>query len=281
MSITATSRIGSTNGHQIHDGVSKVKVTPEMARKLLERNKSNRKVKRTFVERYAQAMKDGEWKYNGESIKIGTDGTLLDGQHRLLACVESGVEFETLVIGNLSPATFAYIDIGRKRTGADVLDVTGFKYTGDMAAALNLLRSLEAGWGIYTGGSQSPTNAELVQVVHDYPGLEDACAFASSNSMRAMLPRSLVACLLYEFRKKDHDAANEFFLRLKDGVGLEVSSPIRRLREKLLANMASKAKLPRRQVGAILIKAWNAFVSGKTLGKLSYGPEEDFPAIVK
>ncbi len=50
---------------------------------------------------YANAMKSGEWKYNGESIKVCTDGSLLDGQHRLEACIESGVTFDTLLVTNL------------------------------------------------------------------------------------------------------------------------------------------------------------------------------------
>lgn len=69
-----------------------VEITPELARQLLSNNKINRKIKPTIVERYAEQMEAGEWKFTGDTIKVDGEGMLLDGQHRLLAIIKCNHE---------------------------------------------------------------------------------------------------------------------------------------------------------------------------------------------
>lgn len=86
-------------------------ITPEYARMLLERNQSNRKVIRARVLEYADMMIRGEWvdRHPG-TIAVGTSGYLIDGQHRLLAVIESGVTITAFVAWNIPDKAYLTID---------------------------------------------------------------------------------------------------------------------------------------------------------------------------
>src|SRR4051812_3482650 len=66
-----------------------------MATAMLERNESNRPINDGRLRRWIDAMKRGEWKQNGDTIKITSCGILNDGQHRLTAVARSGVTIMT------------------------------------------------------------------------------------------------------------------------------------------------------------------------------------------
>jgi len=52
----------------------------------------------TRVERIAKQIRQGKWKYNGDTIKIAATGDVLDGQHRLWAIIESKTAVETVIV---------------------------------------------------------------------------------------------------------------------------------------------------------------------------------------
>jgi hypothetical protein len=57
-------------------------ITPQKAVEILDtKNFNNRPVSQFTVDRYAQEMKAGRWKLNGEPIIFGKSGRLIDGQH--------------------------------------------------------------------------------------------------------------------------------------------------------------------------------------------------------
>jgi len=78
------------------DGIRtfRVLVTPEMAEKILrECNIGNRKPSQSYVKKYSSDQSKGYW-CAGSVICFYDSGLLADGQHRLLAVVESGVPTE-------------------------------------------------------------------------------------------------------------------------------------------------------------------------------------------
>ena len=60
-------------------------ISPEQAAKWLERNDNNRNVNVAKVKKMAKDMREGHWDTTHQGIAIASDGTLVDGQHRLLA----------------------------------------------------------------------------------------------------------------------------------------------------------------------------------------------------
>lgn len=96
--------------------VAILNITPEMAKRWLEKNPYNRNISRRTVETYAEAMRRNEWHSNGESICFDEDGNLINGQHRLAACVLANAPFcSTVVTGVLKQDSYIY-DKGRNRT---------------------------------------------------------------------------------------------------------------------------------------------------------------------
>src|SRR5678816_1487928 len=73
-------------------------VTPQIALDWLCRNRANRRVTLAILRKYARNMAEGRWKKTGQGIVFDCQGKLLEGQHRLLACLFSGATFSTYVV---------------------------------------------------------------------------------------------------------------------------------------------------------------------------------------
>jgi hypothetical protein len=94
-------------------------ITPGMAADILRGNTRNRTLRKGLVELYAGEMKAGRWLETHQGIAINCDGTLLDGQHRLAAIVESGVSQRMVVTRGVPSASQIAMDDHAKRTAAD------------------------------------------------------------------------------------------------------------------------------------------------------------------
>ncbi len=110
--------------------MAKVKITPEKATELLKNNDHNRKVTKSRVAEYAKEMLSGMWMYNGESIIISESGRLLDGQHRLMAVIDSDTTIEAELIEGV-PDQSGDVDIfltinTKNRSNVDALTIAGF-----------------------------------------------------------------------------------------------------------------------------------------------------------
>src|SRR5690625_2666804 len=81
--------------------VNVVTITPQLAEQLLGKNPNNRKISRTNYNTVRRAIEHGEWELNGEAIKLSQDGTVLDGQHRLMAVRDTGISIQSLLIEGL------------------------------------------------------------------------------------------------------------------------------------------------------------------------------------
>ena len=91
-------------------------ITPEMAKRYLERNTKNRRLEPRVVERYASDMKEGRFGLTHQGIGFYEDGELADGQHRLSAIVKSGVSVKMLVTKGISKFSTMQIDNHKLRS---------------------------------------------------------------------------------------------------------------------------------------------------------------------
>lgn len=124
---------------------SVVKVDPALAAEWLTHNTNNRPIRPAVLASYVRDMQAGRWQLTGEAIKFATDGTLLDGQHRLEAVVRSGATVQMFVISGLSPHTREVMDTGSKRTTADALKMNGENNSVALAAGARLAVRFEQG----------------------------------------------------------------------------------------------------------------------------------------
>lgn len=107
--------------------VENVTITPQVAQAMLEHNTHNRNLTESRAQAYARDMVSGNWRYTGEGIKFGPDGTLLDGQTRLRAIVLSGVTITMPVWRGIDPDAQLVMDSGRPRSNSDALSLRGEK----------------------------------------------------------------------------------------------------------------------------------------------------------
>jgi hypothetical protein len=141
-------------------------VTPWLASRWLATNDGNRRLRPGVVDRYARAMKDGDWKLTPEPIIIADTGRLLNGQHRLNALVQAEVSLRMLVITNVSEDTFSALDRGQSRS---FIDNTGTaKKLAEVARLAASVMSVRA-----------PTDGEMLRVsemlLPGYEVLSEVC----------------------------------------------------------------------------------------------------------
>lgn len=96
-------------------------ISPDVAAAMLERNiETNRGVRSTYVHQLAHEMKQGRFvSGNGQTIVVTKDGTLIDGQHRLHAIIESGQTYEFPIVTVDNERAFKTIDVGTPRRVGD------------------------------------------------------------------------------------------------------------------------------------------------------------------
>lgn len=257
-------------------------ITPEFAASALAHNNANRALSEVSVARLCKTIREGHWKVNGETIKFATDGTLLDGQHRLKAVVITGITIQSFVIHGLDPDTFDTIDIGKRRRGGDTLSIIGVKNANDVSAALMVLES-------YYRGTlpviERFTNHEIITLYEQYRDISEyVYKMTGKKVLRQLIEPSVISACWYLFSRQDPAKADEFFERVHDGRELPQDSPILLLRERLIRNNGAKAKLPKQYKMAIIIKAWNAWWEGRPMGTLKWHdqePREVFPVVSK
>lgn len=112
-------------------------ISPEQAAKWLERNDNNRNVNVAKVKKMAKDMREGHWDTTHQGIAIASDGTLVDGQHRLLAIVESGVTVRMNVTFNAAKSQ--HIDSGNIRSMANRVQMSEY----DMSWTNNTILSAQ------------------------------------------------------------------------------------------------------------------------------------------
>lgn len=118
-------------------------ITKEIADSMIAKNTQNyRQINWNNVHRYARAMKQGLWKSNGEPIIFDEYGLLKDGQHRLLAVLESGIPVKMLVVKGVSHDINTF-DEGRGRTVTQRAKAEGLALnTSTLSAATIILNNL-------------------------------------------------------------------------------------------------------------------------------------------
>lgn len=253
-------------------------VTPELAMKMLERNTGNRTVNQDHVLTLAREMSLGRWKLNGSTISIN-DERLIDGQHRLLAVVKSGVPIETIIVEGLPSGVFDTIDVGKKRTSSDTLSARGETHCKNLAAALAVVDRYVTG---RVGKVVRYTNTEIEDLLSKYPEIRRSVRVCTDT--KKLVPKSVLTGCHYLFSRKDETDADRFVQHVISGSGITEEDPVYVLRERLLQNSLAKAKLSGDYIMAITIKAWNYGRSATKVRYLRFREEgerpEPFPVVV-
>lgn len=231
--------------------VKVLKITPEIALQMLQLNTANRPLNAHHVRVLAREMKRGRWKLNGDTICVNQN-RLIDGQHRLMAVVESGCAIETLIVQDLDPDVFDTKDVGRRRTASDTLAVRGEISTCHLAAALCVVDRYMTGRMMQKA---TYTNTEVEELLLKYPGVRQSVV--KTRETKRLLPTSILTACHFLFSELDPVAADQFVVDLIGGHNLTEGDPVYVLRERLMNNALAKAKLRPEYIMALVVKAWN------------------------
>ena len=251
--------------------INKIKITPELAETLLEKNTGNRKIHTKTVKRYSDEMKKGRWLLNGETIKISSTGTILDGQHRLSAVIDSGVSMETFIVTDIDDGSFTSIDIGKKRSAADALYIHGCgKNHMAKASCTRFIFNLMIGKNTEAAVRVSAENSDILNqfLVMGDDFNNDIDAACCLNNAKTLIGYMSLGSFYYLFGKVDKHKRDEFFNGINTGEGLSAGSPILFLRNKILHTRSKGRKMLSEDLINLTIAAWLAFIDGKTVSYL-------------
>lgn len=262
-------------------------VTPELARLWLDTNSGNRQLRSTVVDRYARDMSAGAWALTGAPIVFSDQGFLIDGQHRLAACVKSQVPFQTAVMHGASLDSHGAIDVGLRRSLKDELRWRGESNATDLAAAIRLDHVWAHGL-IIRGTNFALSTHEALMWLDQNPGLRHAVREAGRHRCHLKaLPSSILAPFIYRVEEGAHpdlDLLDVFLLGVRDGENITKTDGIWHLRRAIQEWIATKHStvLVTTRL-ALLIKAWNSHLADQPMRLLMWrrtGPtKEPFPVL--
>ncbi len=257
-------------------------LNPEVAKSWLERNTKNRPINLKHVAHLAKVMKRGEWKCNGEAIKISEDNVLLDGQHRLLAILDSGATIQSLVVYGLSQDVFPTMDRPLVRSAAQVLAMNNCANSSMVSSALNLVGGYDEKTLNKTGGYSDSSPNRILKLYHQHPEVHQTVSAWDHKVRKIMSSRSAWHAAVYICSRVNKDDADRFFnsvvigLKTTHGEPMTLNSPEYVLRRTLESQRGNRNQI-NAAIMAIILKAWNAMRIGRPITTLSFRQDELFP----
>lgn len=247
-----------------------VMIGPELAEKMLGRNTHNRPARLAAVAAYAEDMRNGDWRWTGDPIRLGPGGVVLDGQHRLMAIIEAGVTLPFLVLEGLPMEAQENIDVVVPRRFSDVLALRGEANASALAALVRKVHEWERGARGSTGNVKL-THAQGLRVLDAHPELRDIVRSAHAVASTWDLPQSLLGLAWWLFAAIDQEDADHFFARCADGQNMAAGDPIYELRKVVAASREDvRGQRNQRHLLALTVKAWNAYRQGQQVGQLKF-----------
>jgi len=251
-------------------------VTPELARIMLQRNNGNRPLSMNTAQKYGAEMKRGEWRNTRTPIIFSESGKMLDGQHRATACVLSDTPFQVDLAFGAPDDAFAYIDIGKKRTAADIFAINGVKDYTTIAAAMVWIDKYIL--GRMSGQGTGKTVADLFELYQKHSGVSQSVPYGMKFKKSAIASPSMMTALHYICSTKSRRDADAFFTIAGDGFGADSKfDPALVLRNKLIERNSNYERMHRTVASGLTLTAWNLSRMGRSGRGLRFDPTSTFP----
>lgn len=250
---------------------SVIMVTPEIAARWLSHNTNNRNIRQTVVARYQADMRNGLWTFAGDPIRFATDGTLLDGQHRLTAVSElEDITVPMVVIRGLPLESQKVMDQGTRRTPGDQLGLAGIPNQNQVAAAVKQYLVWAEGF-LFRDSKTTAANITTPRIEQWAAGHLDLVG--KFNAIARIVrqndaPPMVSGAAAFVFLQIDAEAAKEFFTLLSRGAGTH-GHPILALDKRLQIMRRQGVKLSNREYLGLIFTAWNAWREDRQLTKLT------------
>jgi hypothetical protein len=262
--------------------VSVIKVTPEMASEwLTELFPGQRHVRVTHVEKLASDMRAGLFAIGPDAI-LRIKGRLANGQHRLAAVVEANKSQEFIVMESNDDDLYKVIDAGIKRSVGDALRQANGNLeniTLIPAVARWVFRYDNKDITLRGGGKTGASHPAMVGYCEENQQLiTQAIQIASPLYKQTKLLATSIGGMLYMIaaRAGKSDEGEAFLKNVFLDGGPNAAGD---LRNRLIANKTSRARLNNNYLAGISIKALDLYLKGSRKGVLSWREGEELPVI--
>ncbi len=241
--------------------------TPEQAQYIMDHhNGRNRPVNQSW-EKLNRKIEGGVWFMNAETVVFGSDGHLLNGQHRMKATAKGTVPVMLLVVFNVNPDVFCTLDQAAIRRPSDVLAMSGYDNCKVLSAALGWVKRHEHNQ--IRGSWLAVPNEEAVSYLAQHPNIIKSVEKVKTDWADIRLyPASVMAFLHYQLMRVDPKAATSFFKKVVEGVNVQEGTHENLLRRRLLKEMGKVNHIGQYIImAAITFKTWINIRSGKEVGE--------------
>lgn len=253
-------RGSATSEHK--EAVRMMTVTPEMANNWLSRyNQGNRVVQKSHIAMIVSDIKNGQWMVNAQPICFTGDPEhphdgrtrLLNGQHRLQGCVESGIAIEIPIAVNIDEAAFATYDVHAKKT----LQTSSAAKTDDrvVRGAAKFQWRIDNGW--QTKDRITPSNTDILNTIKNHPDMAEYFAISRKRQYSEIASAGVMTFFLYHINQQDKALAEVFTNELVTGENIAKGSPVAALR---MTTIGQRQKKSRKDILTMLMLAWDQYV---------------------
>lgn len=264
-------------------------ITPAEAKAILLAMPPQRPLSAANVRYFKGMILAGRFVVTHQGIAFDRAGMLIDGMHRLTACVEADRAIAVQVTFNLSREFFHAMDRGKVRNAADDLVTAAIAGTSKeasvLATAARVLHQMDNGntpW--QTPHKYEFGMPEMEAVIDRHPHLSSCVSWAYKHQTRWRGIGMGVAAGLYTvFRERNYAKAEEFMEQVANGESLRHGDPAYAFREYKRSLGPNSGKYSRQNIMIVLVRCWNAFVEGRQLLRVSahMKGEDTFPEISK
>lgn len=253
-------------------------ITPEVAALLLEMNLNNRRPKKQNINRYARDMEHGKWDPDASDIKVSAAQVLIDGQNRLLACIQADTPFPTLLRTGVRQSARDHVDQGARRTVGDSFKMAGVSNATVVGAAVSLRtrydRALAQGKGVTREMRFTLTHQEALDYLAAHPMVEKmAPKAATMATIGPGITRSVWFAFLSMAAEANESEAMKFAELWIKGESSGTGDPLLALNRYAAQAIAPSLTKTRDRMQAekhlaALVKVWNAWRMGDTMERL-------------
>lgn len=249
-------------------------ITPTMSKEYLKKNTNNRTVSKGRVTYYAGEMKKGNWNIlSPEGISFDEYGRLLDGQHRLMAIIESGVSVQMVVTEGYDKEVFSKINRGKTRNTTDDFGILGIPNANivspGISAYLKLSKSNSdiASMNTRYDKAQYSSDDKCTEYFEDSDFYDEMAIISqkmyNKNGLKLFKIGEYFSIMCYLIKDKKHsqETVVRFFTELNTNSEF---SNVNTLKFKIMQMKQNKSsRMDNTYKMKMLIKVWNDWVSGK------------------
>lgn len=217
---------------------------PERAQRILSTMTSNRRLSRVHVESIKRDIDNGRFFPTNQGIGISPEGILVDGQHRLVAIIQSGKAIHINVTYGVTHEAVKAIDENRKRTHGDDLYMDGVDNAYTRSAITRVVAGAEWLWERDLALSSLSNVKFNRHELDDWYAIVESTVDVRENLIKASslyrtgdalgIPKSAAGAFHY-LACKYHSASfvEDFIRRVGQGVEIMPNSPEQALRKRV------------------------------------------------